>query len=400
MTRPASHRRVHRRTLAAGMALALLLFAAAPTVWHALRAADAASWVQVCSKDGVVRAQYAPDGHDLPNPAQPVVPAVALHGALPGHDLGLPGPPSAHAVAPDARLCFSLSHATLAPPCNVLPWRAAHARAPTTTRLIQASRPPTGGPAGRHPFPIAPLAFSRRWPRRQHGRRTTPFKDSIMNDLPFNRRHWLATASVSTLALGTGCATQPDAASPGMAPTAWTDKFGLVAALPKDTSPLTNELAKYPRCRYCGMERDKFSHTRHLLVYEDDTVEGTCSIHCAAISLSLNMDRGPKAIYAGDAGAAVPKDTPKPLALVDQMHYVIDPSKTGTMTKVSKFAYADRAAADAAAGGEAAAKAGAKVVDFNTALTGAYLGMADDTIMLRKRRGEMRKKMMVSKPAA
>jgi hypothetical protein len=32
-------------------------------------------------------------------------------------------------------------------------------------------------------------------------------------------------------------------------------------------------------------------------------------------------------------------------------------------------------------------------VDFNGALTGAYLVMADDTIMLRKRRGEMRKKL-------
>ncbi len=39
------------------------------------------------------------------------------------------------------------------------------------------------------------------------------------------------------------------------------------------------------------------------------------------------------------------------------------------------------------------AKAGARVVDFNTALTSAYLGMADDTVMLRKRRGEMRKRM-------
>jgi hypothetical protein len=32
-------------------------------------------------------------------------------------------------------------------------------------------------------------------------------------------------------------------------------------------------------------------------------------------------------------------------------------------------------------------------VDFNAALTSAYLGMADDTVMLRKRRGEMRSKL-------
>jgi nitrous oxide reductase accessory protein NosL len=170
----------------------------------------------------------------------------------------------------------------------------------------------------------------------------------------------------------------------------------LVNQLAKDADPLTNELAKYPRCRYCGMERAKFSHSRHLLVYEDNSVEGTCSIHCAAISLSLNMDRGPKAIYAGDAGS---KDATKPLVLVDQAFYVLDPSKPGTMTRSSKFAYASRAAADAAAAGEAAARAGAKVVDFNAALMSAYVGMAEDTVMLRKRRGEMRKKMMMAKPA-
>jgi len=213
-----------------------------------------------------------------------------------------------------------------------------------------------------------------------------------MQDTPFNRRHWLATAAAGSVALGTGCASQAtDPAQPGLAPMLWTDRHGPVAALPKDGDPLTDELRKYPRCRYCGMERAKFSHTRHLLVYDDDSVEGTCSLHCAAISLSLNMDRGPKALYAGDAGA---KEAIKPLVPVDRAHYVLDPSKTGTMTKSSKFAYASRAAAEAAAAGEAAAKAGARVVDFNTALTAAYLGMAEDTVMLRKRRGEMRRKIM------
>ena len=212
-----------------------------------------------------------------------------------------------------------------------------------------------------------------------------------MNEVPFNRRHWLQTASVSALALGsTSAALAQDPGKPGMPPTQWSDAYGPVANLPKDKDPLTNELTKYPRCRYCGMERAKFSHTRHLLVYEDDSVEGTCSLHCSAISLSLNMDRGPKVIYAGDAGAAGDN---KPLVAVDKMHYVVDPSKPGTMTKVSNSAYANRAAADAAASTEAAAKAGAKVQDFNAALTSAYLVMAEDTIMLRKRRGEMRKKL-------
>lgn len=205
--------------------------------------------------------------------------------------------------------------------------------------------------------------------------------------MAINRRHFLSTASVGALLAMTGAAFGQDKP---ISPIEWTSKNGLVKDLAKDTDPLKDELQKYPRCRYCGMERAKFSHTRHLLVYDDDSVEGTCSIHCAAISLSLNLDRGPKAIYVGDAGAA---DEIKPLVLADKASYVIDASKPGTMTKVSKFAYADKAKAEAAAKAEASAKAGAKLATFDEALKAAYLDMADDTMMVRKRRGEMRKKM-------
>jgi copper chaperone NosL len=91
----------------------------------------------------------------------------------------------------------------------------------------------------------------------------------------------------------------------------------------------------------------------------------------------------------GDAGA---DGDIKPLTAAGKSHFVIDPSKPGVMTKVSKLAFADRAKADTAAAAEISAKAGAKVVDFDSALKDAYLGMAEDTIMLRKRRAEMRKK--------
>lgn len=174
------------------------------------------------------------------------------------------------------------------------------------------------------------------------------------------------------------------AADKPMSPMAWTAKNGLVNNLPKDIEPLKDELKKYPRCSYCGMMRAKFSHSRHLLVYEDDSVDPTCSIHCASISLALNVDRGPKAIYAGDAGS---DEKIKPLVLADKASYVIDASKPGTMTKVSKLAYADKAKA------EAAAKAGGKIVEFDEALKAAYLDMANDTIMIRKKRAEMRSKM-------
>ncbi|MEZ5713993.1 MAG: nitrous oxide reductase accessory protein NosL [Paracoccaceae bacterium] len=195
------------------------------------------------------------------------------------------------------------------------------------------------------------------------------------------RRDFLMTGSTGViLAAGAARAEQ----TKPMSPLKWTDEHGLTRFLKVDTDPLTDELAKYPRCPYCGMMRKQWSHTRHLIVYENDTVDGTCSLHCAGISLALNMDAGPKAIYAGDAGA---EGDVKPLADTAAMTYVIDPGKPGTMTAVSKWAYADEAAAKAAAGPEA------RLVGFDEALTDAYLGMAQDTIRIRKRRAERRARM-------
>ncbi len=204
-----------------------------------------------------------------------------------------------------------------------------------------------------------------------------------MDSLPFTRRTALAAMALA------GLAGRASAQPAPMAPWQWTDANGLIRDLPKDKEPLKDELTKFPRCRYCGMERAKFSFSRHLIVYEDDSVDGTCSLHCAAIGLSLNMDRMPKAIHAGDYGSAEPI---KPLVLADKAFYVVDPSKPGTMTKTSNFAYADKAKAETAASAEASAKAGAKVVNFDEALKLAYLVMAEDTIRLRKMRGEARTK--------
>lgn len=200
-----------------------------------------------------------------------------------------------------------------------------------------------------------------------------------------DRRGLVAGAALATLFAATAHAEDAP-----LTPMEWTDAHGLIKDLPKAADPTKDDTKTFPRCRYCGMVRAKFSATRHLIHYEDDAVDATCSLHCAAIGLALNMDKGPKAIWAGDAGA---DGEIKPLVPVDKAFYVVDPSKPGTMTRVSNAAYADEAKAKAAASAEASAKAGAEVVSFDAALRKAYLAMADDTIMLRKRRGEMRKKM-------
>jgi len=156
-----------------------------------------------------------------------------------------------------------------------------------------------------------------------------------------------------------------------------------------DENPLENELEKYPTCPYCGMNRTKWNHSRHLVQYDDGLVDGTCSIHCLAISLSLNIDRGPKAIYAADFGSDAKI---KPLVEVDKATYLVGSKLRGTMSMNSKMAFASADAAKAAQ-----ATQGGELGNFDQALEKTYLGMAKDTMGIRKRRAERRAKMMKKK---
>ena len=82
------------------------------------------------------------------------------------------------------------------------------------------------------------------------------------------------------------------------------------APKPSDPEPQVNDIAKYPKCNYCGMDRKRFHHSRMLLAYLDGTAEGVCSIRCAATSLTLNVGRGTKGIWVGDNAST---DEIKPL---------------------------------------------------------------------------------------
>ena len=57
-----------------------------------------------------------------------------------------------------------------------------------------------------------------------------------------------------------------------------------------------NDIQNHPACKYCGMDRVKFAHSRVFIQNDDGTTEGTCSLHCAAVDLALNIDKTPKAI--------------------------------------------------------------------------------------------------------
>ncbi|HET98148.1 MAG TPA: twin-arginine translocation pathway signal protein [Desulfurivibrio alkaliphilus] len=150
-----------------------------------------------------------------------------------------------------------------------------------------------------------------------------------------------------------------------------------------DPEPLINELEKYPSCPYCGMDRRRWHHSRHLIHYEDQLVDATCSLGCAALSRALNIDRGPMAIYAADFGAEAEI---KPLTEVEEAVYLIGSDLPGTMSRVSKMAFASQDRAE-----EVRRRRGGELGDIEAALRRAYLDRAEDTIMIRWRRAERRR---------
>lgn len=109
-----------------------------------------------------------------------------------------------------------------------------------------------------------------------------------------------------------------------------------------DPVPLDNELEKYPRCVVCNMDRRRFHYARHLTHYADDHVDGTCSLECTAEMMLRERRRGFKAIYGPDFGA---EGEPKPLVDVAAATYLLGSRLPGTMTRRSKYVFADPVAA-------------------------------------------------------
>lgn len=156
---------------------------------------------------------------------------------------------------------------------------------------------------------------------------------------------------------------------------------------PADANPLDRELDKYAKCPYCGMDRKEHHRTRMLVQYSDDLADGTCSIHCLALSLGVNVDREPKMIWGPDFGATA---EPRPLVPVDKLSYLIGADMKHVMTKKSKHSFAS---ADVAK--EFQTKHGGTLGNFDEALKQSYLGMSEDVTQIRKNRAERRKKMMM-----
>lgn len=145
-----------------------------------------------------------------------------------------------------------------------------------------------------------------------------------------------------------------------------------------------DDVKKHPACKYCGMDRQKFAHSRFFVENEDGSTEGTCSIHCAAIDFALNIDKTPKGMLVGDFNT-------KNLVDAEKAFWVLGGNKPGVMTKRAKWAFAKKEDAE-----KFIAETGGSLIPFEAAFKAAYEDMYADTKMIQERR-KMRRQMQQKK---
>lgn len=129
-----------------------------------------------------------------------------------------------------------------------------------------------------------------------------------------------------------------------------------------------------PSCKYCGMDRAKFAHSRMLVTYDDGTKMGTCSLHCLATDLAINIDKTPVSIEVGDYNT-------KELIDAEKAFWVIGGNKPGVMTQQAKWAFAKKEDAE-----QFINENGGAMATFDAIMKAAYESMYADTKMIREKR--------------
>jgi copper chaperone NosL len=145
------------------------------------------------------------------------------------------------------------------------------------------------------------------------------------------------------------------------------------------------DIQKHKSCPYCGMNREQYAHSRMLVTYDDGSETGLCSVHCAAVELSLKLDKTPTSIQVGDYNT-------KKLIDAEKATWVIGGNKPGVMSKNAKWAFEKKGDAEAFMSGN-----GGTVATFDHAMKAAYEDMYADTKMIRDRR-KMKNMQNMQKP--
>jgi len=148
-------------------------------------------------------------------------------------------------------------------------------------------------------------------------------------------------------------------------------------AVPKGKATILQDGDAKMFCPECGMTLPMFYKTNHAATV-NGKVKQYCSIHC----LAEEMQKGAKPTDIKVVDVTSLKFIP-----VEKATYVVGSSKKGTMTMVSKYAFAKKADAEAFA-----KENGGKVTDFKGALEAAKDDFAKDSKMIAKKQAMMTQK--------
>jgi len=134
----------------------------------------------------------------------------------------------------------------------------------------------------------------------------------------------------------------------------------------------TNKAKKF--CPVCGMTLPMFYKTNHSAIHDEETKQ-YCSLHCVVEDNEMNKS-DLKDIKVVDV-------TSLKFISVDKATYVVGSKKKGTMSMISKYAFAKRSDAE-----KFAKEFGGKITDFNGAYAEAKKDFPKDAMMISKKQAK------------
>ena len=144
--------------------------------------------------------------------------------------------------------------------------------------------------------------------------------------------------------------------------------------VPADKATILQEGTAKMFCPECGMTLPMFYKTNHAATV-DGKVKQYCSIHCVV----EDTKKGSKL-----TDIKVVDVTTLKFIAADKAAYVLGSSKKGTMTMVSKYAFANKTDAEVFA-----KENGGKVVDYSAAYKASESDFAKDSKMIAKKQAMM-----------
>ncbi len=135
-----------------------------------------------------------------------------------------------------------------------------------------------------------------------------------------------------------------------------------------------DDIQRHPSCSLCGMDREKYAHSRMFIEYAENKTTGTCSIHCAASEISVNRDKTMLKVFVADY-------LTKKLIPADQAFWVVGGNKMGVMTKRAKWAFGKKGEAERFIKGN-----GGQLGTFHGAMKATFEDMYEDIKMIREKR--------------